>query len=415
MSKSLEEHAENWDLRHEDFNDNDFLYRVYEIMRTSAPFVRTDAPFLGAAPSVWVATRYQDCYEILRDWGHFSSNWQRFADQPSVDENLMELGRDSVISLDPPHQQTIRKVLNPYFSPGRIKQLEPQIRAVTDELIDSFIEFGTGDLGIVSRRQPGTVFFKHILGMPVEEVPHYLDLVDAAINGEDLEARTTAMFELSQKVRDAMAERRVQPPRDDLIDALFAAEIDGEQFPFEDAVANVMLFVQAGLDTTSNATSFAFHYFGLHPDERDRFIGRPELLPTAVEEFIRYGGSVHGIHRTVAEKVELSGHTFCPGETIVVNYAAANRDPAEFSHADRCVLDRQNNRHIGFGAGVHRCLGSNLARLELQVALEQVLSRMPDYTITDDTKSVFVGNSVVRGYRTIPVEFSPGRAGSKSR
>jgi cytochrome P450 len=165
--------------------------------------------------------------------------------------------------------------------------------------------------------------------------------------------------------------------------------------------------VQAGLETTASAMSFAFHYLATHPDERDRLIREPAILPRAVEEFIRFAGSIHGIPRTVAKEVELSGQTFCPGESVIVNYASANRDPSEFPEPDRCVLDRQANRHVGFGAGVHRCLGSNLARLEFHIGLEQVLSRMPDYSLAPGAEAAFHGNSVTRGYRKIPVVFTP--------
>ena len=122
----------------------------------------------------------------------------------------------------------------------------------------------------------------------------------------------------------------------------------------------------------------------------------------------RVGGSIHGIPRTVAKEVELNGHTFCPGESVLVNYASANRDAGEFPDPDRCVLDRQANRHLGFGAGVHRCLGSNLARLEFRIGIEQVLTRMPDYELEPGSDAVFHGSSVTRGYRRLPVVFSPG-------
>src|SRR5690606_37919851 len=118
-----------------------------------------------------------------------------------------------------------------------------------------------------------------------------------------------------------------------------------------------------------------------------------ELLPRAVEEFLRFGGSIHGIPRTVTKEVELAGHTFRPGDSVIVNYASANRDEEMFVDAHKCVLDRRDNRHLGFGAGVHRCLGSNLARLELQVGLEQVLTRMPTLTLDASKPTVFVGNS----------------------
>jgi cytochrome P450 len=169
-----------------------------------------------------------------------------------------------------------------------------------------------------------------------------------------------------------------------------------------------MLLVQAGLETTASAMSFAFHFLATHSEERDRLVREPEILPRAVEEFIRFAGSIHGIPRTVTEKTELAGHTFCPGESVVVNYASANRDPHAFPDPDRCVLDRRENRHLGFGAGVHRCLGSNLARLEFHVGLEQVLSRMPDYVLAPGAEATFHGNSVTRGFRRIPVEFTPG-------
>lgn len=400
VSKSPEEHARNFDLRHEDFDDQEFLYEVYAVMRESGPFSHQDVPFLGPTPGgAWVATRYDECYEILRDWRSFSSK--------PAGSNPTSFG-DIVINLDPPRQQQLRKVLNPYFSPGRMKELEPQVRAITDGLIDNFIELGRGDLANVAWQQPGIVFFRHLLGMPVEDVPLYIEAADLGINGESEEVRIDSMTKLYLRVREEIDKRRSEPPRDDLIDVLLAAEIDGEKLSFDDAVANALLLVQAGLETTSSAMSFAFFYLGTHASERDRLVREAELMPTAIEEFIRFAGSVHGLHRSVAEEVELSGHKFCPGETVVVNYAAANRDAREFDEPNKCILDRQTNRHLGFGAGVHRCLGSNLARLEFRVGVEQTLNRIPDYAIPPGAKVDFHGNSVTRGYRALPVVFTPG-------
>lgn len=400
MTKSLEEHADNWDLRHDDFKDNDFLYNVYEVMRRNSPFAHTDTPFLSATPGgAWVAVRYEDCYKILQDWEHFSSN-----PTPEASEQLTG---DLVITLDPPRQQQFRKVLNPYFSPGRMKALTPQIRDETDRLIDDFIERGHGDLAEVAWRQPGIVFFKYLFGLPVDDVPLCIELTDTALNGDTEEARGIAWGGLYQHLHDAITARTTQPPRDDMIDVLLNAEIDGEKLQFGDIVGNAMLLVQAGLETTASAMSFAFHYLATHPEERDRLIDHPELRPRAIEEFLRYSGSIHGIPRTVTQEVELSGHTFCPGESVIVNYASANRDPEEFPDPDRCILDRKSNRHLGFGAGVHRCLGSNLARLEFGIGVEQVLTRMPDYSLAPGEDAVFHGNSVTRGFRDIPVTFTP--------
>lgn len=401
MPKSPEEHAEQWDLRHEDFNDPDFLYEVYGVMRAKSPFAHTDTPFLTASgEGSWVALSYESCSAILKDWEHFSSN--------PTPEGTKQLPGDIVITLDPPRQQQLRKVLNPYFSPGRMQRLQPEIRTETDRLIDEFIETGFGDLAEVAWRQPGVVFFKYVLGMPIEDVPLCIELTDTALNGATEEIRGVAWGGLYQHVSDAVVAHGERPDRDDMIDVLINAEIDGEKLAFQDVVGNAMLLVQAGLETTANAMSSAFHFLAQHPHERERLIREPEIMPYAVEEFIRFTGSIHGIPRTVAREVELEGQTFCPGESVQVNYASANRDEAEFPDPDRCILDRKQNRHLGFGAGVHRCLGSNLARLEFRIGLEQVLQRMPDYRLDVDTAARFHGNSVTRGYRTVPVVFAPG-------
>lgn len=402
MPESLEHHAENWDLRHPDFNDNDFLYDVYAVMREQSPFARTDSPFLSATPSgAWVAVRYAECVKILQDWEHFSSN--------PTPEGAEQLAGDLVITLDPPRQQKFRKVLNPYFSPARMKALRPEISDETDRLIDDFIESGSGDLAQIAWRQPGIVFFKYLLGMPVDDVALCVELTDTSLNGTTEQDRMGAWGGLYQHLHNAVTARKDQPPRDDMIDVLLSAEIDGERLAFADVVSNAMLLVQAGLETTASAMSFAYHYLATNPAERDRLIDDPELLARAVEEFIRFAGSIHGIPRAVAKEVQMSGCTFSPGESVIVNYAAANRDEDEFPDAGRCILDRRENRHLGFGAGVHRCLGSNLARLEFQVGLERVLTRIPDFTLARDKVARFHGNSVTRGFRSVPVTFTPGR------
>ncbi|MFY1621184.1 cytochrome P450, partial [Micromonospora sp. WMMD736] len=328
MTQTPERHADNWDLRHADFNDNDFLYDVYAVMRDKSPFAHTDSPFLAATPGgAWVAVRYAECVKILQDWENFSSN--------PTPEGAERLAGDLVITLDPPRQQKFRKVLNPYFSPARMKALRPEISAETDDLIDDFIETGRGDLAQIAWRQPGIVFFKYLLGMPVDDVPLCVELTDTALNGDTEEARMAAWGGLYQHLADAVTARAAQPPHDDMIDVLLNAEIDGEKLPFGDVVSNAMLLVQAGLETTASAMSFAYHYLATNPAERDRLIEDPELMARAVEEFIRFAGSIHGIPRTVANDVELSGCTFSRGESVIVNYAAANRDEAEFPDAGR--------------------------------------------------------------------------------
>ena len=404
MTASAERHAQNWDLRNPDFNDPDLLYDVYSVMRQGCPFPHTDTPFLAEIPGgAWIAVNYDDCYRIAQDWQHFSNN-----PAPASADHVIG---DLVVMMDPPRQQKLRKVLNPYFSPAQMKALQPQIADETDRLIDDFIMNGIGDLARVAWRQPGIVLFKYLLGIPVDDVEICFQLTDDALNGASDDVRMTAWAGLYRYIHDAVTTRVGKPSRGDMIDVLLAAEIDGEALPLEDAVANAMLLVQAGLETTASAMSFAFHYLATHPDERDRLIAAPDLIPRAVEELIRYAGSIHGLHRTVTEDIELSGHTFRAGDTVIVNFAAANRDDTAFPDADRCVLDRHENRHLGFGVGVHRCLGSNLARLEFHIGVERVLSRLPDFRLVAGAWPDFHGNSITRGFRSVPVEFTPGARG----
>lgn len=401
MTATPGQHAQNWDLRHPDFNDNDLLYDVYAAMRQDCPFPHTDKPFLADIPGgVRIAVNYDDCYRIAQDWENFSNN--------PIPESADFVVGDLVVMMDPPRQQKLRKVLNPYFSPAQMKALRPQIAAETDQLIDDFIADGNGDLAHVAWRQPGIVLFKYLLGLSIDDVSVCFDLTDDALNGATEEVRLAAWAGLYQRIHDAATAHMDRPPRGDMIDILLAAEIDGEKLPLQDVVANAMLLVQAGLETTASAMSFAFHYLATHPGERDRLIADPELVPRAVEELIRYAGSIHGLHRTVTNDVEMSGHTFLAGDTVVVNFAAANRDETVFPDANRCVLDRRENRHLGFGAGVHRCLGSNLARMEFQVGVERTLARLPDFRLAPGAEPEFHGNSITRGFRSIPVEFTPG-------
>ena len=400
MPEQPEIHADNWDLRHEDFNDVDFLYDVYAVMRQKSPFAHTDTPFLSATPGgAWVAVRYEECYKILQDWENFSSN--------PTPEGAEQLAGDLVITLDPPRQQKFRKVLNPYFSPARMKALRPQIRDETDLLIDTFIETGGGDLAQVAWRQPGIVFFKYVLGMPIGDVPVCLDLTDKALNGETEQDRMTAWGGLYQHLHDAVTARVGQPARDDMIDVLLNAEIDGE------SCRSGMLWPtpccscrQVWRRPRAQCRSRSTIWQRIPANEIGASASRRSCRELSRSSFVSGDRSWHP--PTVTQEVELSGRTFCPGESVLVNYASANRDPAEFVDPDQCILDRQANRHLGFGAGVHRCLGSNLARLEFQVGIEQVLSRLPDYVLSPEEETEFHGNSVTRGYRSIPVMFTAG-------
>jgi cytochrome P450 len=207
-----------------------------------------------------------------------------------------------------------------------------------------------------------------------------------------------------------LSERREQftGQEHDVFDHLLNARVDGEPLAFEKIVANAFLLVIAGLETTSNALTNAFVWMAEHPDQRERLRADPTMIPKAVEEFVRHTGSVHGLPRIATEDMEVGGCPIKKGDGVQLNWAAANRDPKEFENPDELIIDRDPNRHLAFGAGYHRCVGSNLARMEMRVGIEQVLARMGDYRIAEGQKAVY-RHGVIPGHASIPVEFSPGK------
>ena len=199
MPKTPREHADNFDLRDPDFRDNDLLYDVYSIMRERAPFVHTDTPFLSIPPDgAWVSTRYEESYQVLRDWQHFSNEMKSETNANS------QMFRDAVIVWILRGNRSSERCSTIFFASAHEGAGE-QVRVVTDRLIDEFIESGNGDLAFVAWRQPGIVFFQYVLGMPVEEVPQYLDIIDESVNGIDAESRLAASISLYEHMRDEVA------------------------------------------------------------------------------------------------------------------------------------------------------------------------------------------------------------------
>ena len=408
MRDALEGDADHFDIRNPLFNDPDIIYDVYSAMRNRAPIIHTDRPdFGGRHPESWLVIGYEECYQVLRDRRHTTSDYRRAL--PPDSELAEESDGLTVIGMDPPEQQELRRALNPYFTPERIARLEPVSREITNKLIDEFIEDGHGDLAKVAWTFPGVILFREILGIPVELIEDCLYWQGRSMHGEDQAIRDEGSAKLYEIVAMQLASRKDQPTRGDVVDAMFTASIGGRHLTLEELIANGALLVAAGLETTSNALTSAYYWLAHHPDDRARLIADPSLMPTAVEELLRYLGSVHSLLRYATKDMEVSGHQFKRGDVIQVGYAAANRDPREFVDAERCQLDRRSNRHLAFGVGAHRCLGSNLARMELKVGLQEVLRRLPDYRIPDESACHFVGTYVTRGYHVLPVTFTPGR------
>lgn len=378
-----------------DVLDADYMQDVFAVldeMQRHGPVTRVDT--YGGH---WVATGYQAVREVGQDWRTFTSTEGPLHPSPPV-------AHTPPITLDPPRQQQFRRLLNPWFSPQRIAELEPAVRRHADRLIDDFVEDGRCDLSArLAEPLIPLVFFCDVVHVPDSLLPTFM--ARTVGTGDTPFEHMAALAEL---VAELVAARRRQPPRGDVVDAVLAAEVDGQPLDEADVLGAVLLLLVGGTDTTRNVIASGLHFLADRPDLRERLAADPSLVPLAVEELLRLFGSVQFVGRTATCPVTVGDRQMAPGDKVMCSIAAANRDPAEFPDPAELRLGRSGNRHVAFGVGVHRCIGSHLARLEIRVALEQILARLPDYRLAPGfTFRRRAGH--VHGPERLDVVFTPGR------
>ncbi len=248
----------------------------------------------------------------------------------------------------------------------------------------------------------------HILGVPEEMSATFTEWVrDVLEFAHDLERRRAGIGHIIHYLHEAIEARRAEP-QDDFITELLNSEHDGEPIGIPVVMGMCALLLIAGIDTTWSSIGSTMWHLATHPDDRRRLVTEPDLMPTAIEEFLRAYAPVTMARRLVEDK-EYEGCPMKAGERILMNFPAANRDPEVFPDADEVILDRRQNRHLAFGAGIHRCAGSNLARMELRVAVEEWLAQIPEFGLIDPGLVTWAGGQV-RGPRSIPVRV--GTSGS---
>ena len=286
--------------------------------------------------------------------------------------------------LDAPEHGKWRKVLGPLFSPGAVDAMAANIRARFAEILDDVVDRGHCDfVADVALRFPNTIFLE-LMGMPIEDAPRFQRWETAMVHAPDTTAESfmTAVTEVMQYFSQMVAERFANPGND-LISRATTWKIDGEPIAQQDLLSFCLLMFQAGLDTVAAQLTYAMYHLATHPADRARIVADPSLIPAANEELLRFY-SIVAPSRKVMQDTEIAGCPVRKGDMVLLPITAANRDPAEFDRADEVVIDRANNRHLAFGAGPHRCLGSHLARLELEVAMTMWHERIPDYRIDPD-------------------------------
>jgi len=295
------------------------------------------------------------------------------------------------MSIDQPAHRTYRKLLDPLFSPQRMKLLEEPMSALANELIDAFVDDDEVDFSVqFSIPFPCRVFLA-MIGLPVEELPRFLEMKDGIIRpflvtGEPRGSEVTDAYQ--QATADSIYEyferlidERGSTRGDDMLSHLLDVEVDGDRLTREEIVDIGFQFLIAGLDTVTAALDCFFGYLAQHPEHRKALVADPDAIPNAVEELLRWESPVFAAERVATRDAELAGCPVKQGDHVLTLIGAANIDDAGIAGADEVQFDRQVIRHLAFGGGIHRCLGSHLARLELKVALREWHRRIPDYSL----------------------------------
>jgi cytochrome P450 len=387
-----------------DFNVLDSAYvadpfTIWDDLRGSCPVAHTDR-----RGSTWLPTRYDDVVALAHDIEHFSSlevGVIPLAVEVPVQDRVLPYGLPP-ISADPPLHTWTRRLLLPWFSHHRVEGYEEMTRALCGGLVDSFLAEGRADAAADYAQQIPVRVIAYILGVPLELSDTFTGWVrDVLEFADDPDRRRRGATELLTFFVAEVARRRTEPG-DDLLSELMQTEVEGKRVEESIVLGTAALVLIAGVDTTWSAIGSSLWHLAAHPEDRRRLVAEPELMPTAIEELLRAYSPVT-MARVVTEDIEFEGCPMKHGDKVLMNFPGANRDPDAFEDADRVILDRAINRHVAFGSGIHRCAGSNLARMELRVALEEWLARIPEFRLAD--AEVTWAGGQVRGPRTLPVVF----------
>jgi cytochrome P450 len=356
--------------------------------------------------SYWMVLDRELTLQALQDPGTFSNAAITPTDpNPAI--------RMKPMQLDPPEHTTWRRLLTGYFSPRRTRELRTRIEAGVDELLDELVPRGGCEyVHDFAYRFPTTVFLE-IIGLPRAELDTFIDWVGGALHADengvlDRSRQTAAMQQVMGRFAQALAERRAAPDPDatDILSHAVGWEVDGEPAADADILSCCLLLFLAGLDTVANQLAMATAHLANTPADREALVARPELIPGAAEELGRAFPIVQ-LSRKVTTDTTLGGERLRAGDMVMFSLAAANRDPKAVDRAREVVLDRPAGPHYGFGAGPHRCLGSHLARLEMDIALRRWHERIPRYEVAGEEPLVEYRGTIY-GVKRLPLRWPAG-------
>ncbi len=381
-------------------------YPAYDAVRTAEPVRKVDMPD-GPA---WIMFRHADVRAALADQ-RLSKDW-RYTLPPEERAAAPEQFMPMMLLMDPPGHTRLRKLVSRSFTLRRMEALRPRVEEIATQLLDDLPATGTVDIMAEYAFLLPVYVICELLGVPAEDRDDFASwsnvMVDESTRDQSMEAGAKLHAYLT-----ALIEAKRETPDDALISALIQEVDDGDRFSQEELVAMAMILLIAGHETTVNLIGNGVLALLTHPEQRALVTDKPELMASAVEEFLRWDSPVHTTPaRFVAEDVEYSGVTIPARSVVLLSLAAANRDPERFEEPEELKVDREAAGHVAFGHGLHHCLGAQLARIEGQEAISLLLARRPDIALAVDANDlIYRRSTLIRGLKTLPVELGEAAGG----
>ncbi|MGI8329385.1 cytochrome P450 [Actinomadura scrupuli] len=364
----------------------------------------------------WVASGNREVFELARSAEYLSNDHDVHNERRGYKGITIPTAegatRGGFLEMDPPDQRYYRQALNPYLSPAAIKRWVPVIDELVRACLDEKIETGAIDFVEDLANVVPAALTMAMMGIPLKNWSLYNEPAHASIytppNSPDMERVIQMLFGMIADLQARLVEIR-ENPRPGLVDALITADINGRTPPDDELLGVLALIIGGGFDTTTALTAHSLEWLSENPDERARLSReRDTLLDSATEEFLRFYTPAPGDGRTISADCEIAGTRFKEGERLWLSWAMANRDPSAFPEPDQVDLARTGNRHASFGLGIHRCIGSNVARTVFKRMIIQVLDRMPDYVCDPGGAVHYETIGIINGMRNLPATFSPG-------
>jgi len=379
-------------------------FDTFARLRREAPVFRQESP---SGSPFWVLTKYDDVVRVSQDSATFSSARGTTIEDMDGGTELM------MLNMDPPRHTKLRNLVSKGFTPKMVREMEPHVREITNDIIDRVATRGSCDFVTDIAAELPLQVIAELIGVPREERHLIFEWGNQMVGMEDPEYATSmdtamqaagAMFAYSE----SLASKRRETPLGDLVSVLINAEVEGEKLtPLEFNVFFMLLSV-AGNETTRNLTSHAMLALCEHPDQKACLLENPSLMPLAVEEMLRWGSVVMYFRRTTTQDVEIRGQRIGAGERVTMWYISANRDEDVFPDGDIFDVGRDPNPHVAFGGGgAHFCLGASLARLEIRVLFEELLRRLPDIQLAGPVARL--RSNFINGMKHMPITFTPER------